>query len=137
MLVVKPTYKEYWEIPGGSIELNESPKACCEREVQEELGLTRAVGRLMGVDYVVDDGVRTEGIMFVFDGGQLTAEEIRSIRLPPDELSEFRFVGDEEIETHLTLPLLGRRIRTIFRSLQTNTTCYLEDGFEKTSKKYS
>jgi 8-oxo-dGTP pyrophosphatase MutT (NUDIX family) len=37
VLLLEPTYKNDWEIPGGIIEDNESPKECCEREVFEEL----------------------------------------------------------------------------------------------------
>ena len=33
VLLVKPTYKPGWEIPGGVVEDNESPKQCCQREV--------------------------------------------------------------------------------------------------------
>ena len=40
VLLVKPTYKPGWEIPGGIVELNESPKKCCEREVLEEIGFS-------------------------------------------------------------------------------------------------
>ena len=133
VLLVKPTYKEYWEIPGGSVEHNESPLTCCEREVCEELGLSRRIGGLLGVDYVVDDGVRTEGVMFVFDGGILTNDEIQSIRLPENELSEFRFVPCEEISTYMTLPFLGRRITKIALATSTGVTLYLEDGHNPAS----
>ena len=39
LLVVKPTYKDHWTIPGGVIEENESPYETCVREVKEEFGL--------------------------------------------------------------------------------------------------
>lgn len=45
VLVVKPTYKQSWEIPGGAVEADESPRTTCRREVEEELGLVRPVGR--------------------------------------------------------------------------------------------
>jgi 8-oxo-dGTP pyrophosphatase MutT (NUDIX family) len=35
--LLEPTYKEDWEIPGGIIEENESPREACKREVLEEL----------------------------------------------------------------------------------------------------
>ena len=41
LLVVEPAYKSNWEIPGGAVELNESPRQACVREVKEELGLER------------------------------------------------------------------------------------------------
>jgi 8-oxo-dGTP diphosphatase len=32
-LLVKPTYKPGWEIPGGTVEANESPSQTCTCEV--------------------------------------------------------------------------------------------------------
>ena len=39
LLLVKPSYKPYWSLPGGLVEAAESPQAACIREVYEEVGL--------------------------------------------------------------------------------------------------
>jgi 8-oxo-dGTP pyrophosphatase MutT (NUDIX family) len=39
LLMVEPTYKEPWEIPGVVIEALESPLSTVVRELQEELGI--------------------------------------------------------------------------------------------------
>ena len=39
LLIVNPTYKDGWEIPGGVVEANESPLNGCVREIREELGI--------------------------------------------------------------------------------------------------
>ena len=36
VLLVNPTYKDTWLLPGGAVEANESPCAACRREVAEE-----------------------------------------------------------------------------------------------------
>jgi 8-oxo-dGTP diphosphatase len=51
VLLVRPTYKEHWEIPGGMVEASESPHEAPAREVAEELGIDRPVGRLLCVDW--------------------------------------------------------------------------------------
>lgn len=40
ILLVRPTYKEHWDIPCGYVEPGESPLAACVREIGEELGLS-------------------------------------------------------------------------------------------------
>ena len=42
VLLVHPTYKDTWDIPGGYVERGESPAAACRRELKEELGIDRA-----------------------------------------------------------------------------------------------
>jgi ADP-ribose pyrophosphatase YjhB (NUDIX family) len=40
VLLVNPSYKETWDLPGGAVKAEESPHAACRREVAEELGST-------------------------------------------------------------------------------------------------
>jgi 8-oxo-dGTP diphosphatase len=45
-----------WSIPGGLLEVGETLRACAQREVREETGLTVIIGDLLGVfDRVVPD----------------------------------------------------------------------------------
>jgi 8-oxo-dGTP diphosphatase len=91
ILLVKPTYKPGWEIPGGMVEANESPLQACLREAREEIELEVRLGRLLCVDYVGVEIAPFERLMFTFDAGIISDLEIAQIVLPPDELSEFRF----------------------------------------------
>lgn len=52
VLLVEPTYKDHWELPGGCVEADESPFAAAARETDEELGLAVRPGRLLIVDWV-------------------------------------------------------------------------------------
>ena len=106
LLIVKPTYKEGWEIPGGAVNDNESPLAACIREVAEELGLERRPLRLLSVDFTGETKQRTESLSFIFDGGVLSDEEIAAILLPEKELSEYRCLTPTD-----ALTLLNRRLR--------------------------
>ncbi|MEV4013370.1 NUDIX hydrolase [Nonomuraea angiospora] len=51
VLLVRPTYKPYMDIPGGYVEPGETPHQACVREVREELGIQPAIGRLLVVDW--------------------------------------------------------------------------------------
>ncbi|MFN8485967.1 MAG: NUDIX hydrolase [Caldilineaceae bacterium] len=125
LLLVNPTYKPQWEIPGGVVEQDESPRQACVREVQEEIGLTKPIERLLSISYKASHANRTEALMFIFWGGVLTPDDIAAIRLPTTELSEYRFVTLAEALTLLT-PALGERVRQSLEILPTERTLYLE-----------
>src|SRR5687768_11944137 len=45
LLILKPTYKGGWTIPGGIVEIGESPWEACRRETREESGLDVTTAR--------------------------------------------------------------------------------------------
>lgn len=128
VLLVEPAYlKKYWELPGGTVESNESPRVAAVREIQEELGLIVEPGRLLAVDWVPPRQGRTEGLMLVFDGGRLSAAQIAAIQIPPHELRSWAWCTPEEEVTRLS-PLLARRASACRQARADGWTAYLEDG---------
>lgn len=130
VMLVKPTYKPDWEIPGGVVELNESPKQCCQREVREELGLERKIGNLLVVDYNGETESKTESLMFIFDGGKLTWSEIESVQLCRDELSEFNFFTAETLPKEMT-DTLRNRVLMAWQQVPKSNGVYLENQEQK------
>jgi 8-oxo-dGTP pyrophosphatase MutT (NUDIX family) len=125
VLVVKPTYKPRWELPGGAVEEGESPRAAARREVAEELGIDRAAGALLALDYASAKGDRTEGLIVVFDGG--TIEDPACLRLPPEELSDWAFVQPARLGDYLP----ARKVRRACAGLRARAerrAIYLENG---------
>jgi 8-oxo-dGTP pyrophosphatase MutT (NUDIX family) len=94
VLIVKPNYREGWQVPGGSVDKNESPKEAGIRETKEEIGITIDDLTFLSVEYkkVLD----FDFLEFIFLGKVLSAEDIASITIQKDELDEFRFVTEEE-----------------------------------------
>ena len=112
MLLVEPTYKADWELPGGAVEADESPFDAARREVTEELALAVLPGRLLVVDWVPPRPGRTEGVMFVYDGGVLGPESVTAIRLPAGELRGWAWcTARERASRVLVYPPAGRRGR--------------------------
>ena len=125
LLVLKPTYKSGWTIPGGVMEADgESPWEACQREVREETGLEVSRGRLAAMDFRRPRPGRAGGIRFLFDCGQLGDEALAGLKLQPEEISESRLVPLPEALTLLRKPIRRRvRAATGGRGL-----AYLEDG---------
>lgn len=128
-LLVEPTYKPYWEIPGGTVEADESPHAAARRELAEELGLRLAVGRMLVTDWVAPRSHRTEGLMLIFDGGVLTPAQAEDIRVPAAELRGWAWCTPREAAERLS-GLLARRLAAALRARAGGGAVYLENGRE-------
>jgi 8-oxo-dGTP diphosphatase len=125
ILVLKPTYKSGWTVPGGQVEEDgESPWAACRREVAEETGLVVTAGRLACVDFLHPRPGRPGGMRFLFDCGVVPAADRARIVLQEGEIGDHRWARPDEADELLSGPV-GRRVA---RALATAGTCYLEDG---------
>ena len=127
ILLVKPTYRPDWLIPGGTIEAGESPSDACRREIKEELDLDISCDKLLCIEYLSASTPQTESVHFVFYGGILTMTQIQQIVLPPSELSNCHFSPIEEALTLLG-SRLARRVPHCLQALQEECIIYLEDG---------
>ena len=127
LIIVKPTYKEGWAIPGGVVEENESPRQACLREVEEEIGLELAAIKFLCLDWQAAHSDKPETLQFIFYGGVLDDKQIKQIKLAPEELSEYQFVSVARA-VQLLRKRLAQRIPKCLEALANNTVVYLEDG---------
>ncbi|TMR95106.1 NUDIX hydrolase [Nonomuraea basaltis] len=126
VLLVRPTYKSYMDIPGGYVEPGETPYEACVREVREELDIQPAIGRLLIVDWAP---LPQEGdkILFVFDGGTLDDRAIKQITFADNELSGYEFRSVEELDD-LLIERLARRLKAAATARELGEMVYLEHG---------
>jgi 8-oxo-dGTP pyrophosphatase MutT (NUDIX family) len=127
LLVLEPSYKSTWDIPGGAVERDESPRLAAKREVHEEVGLVVEPGDLLAVDWVSQSGDFTEIVAFLFDGGVLTPADIDRIVTEPTEASSFKFVTLDEAERLLDAEQFAR-VAAGLRTRGSAATMYLENG---------
>jgi 8-oxo-dGTP pyrophosphatase MutT (NUDIX family) len=132
VLLVKPSYGNTWEIPGGGLEQGEYPFQAAAREVREETGLELRPGRLLAVDWVPpqDDG-RSALANFLFDGGRLDSGLDRGIRLQDGELTGWTLAAPHQWDS-LLAPHMARRVRACASALAAGTTSYLQHGWPLT-----
>ena len=110
VLLVKPTYKPGWDLPGGMAEANEAPDDAARRELKEELGLDVTLHGLLVVDWVPPHGPWDDQLAFIFDGGVLYAGQTTALRPRDGELSTTAFVSPLEA-ARLLGDRLARRLR--------------------------
>jgi 8-oxo-dGTP diphosphatase len=125
LLILNPTYKSGWTIPGGVMEAGgETPWQACRREVREECGLDVRSGRLACVDFRRPRPGRPGGLRFLFDCGRLDDDALRAVVLQPEEISEHQL-----LRLPAALPLLSGPVRRRVRAAAKAKSCrYLEDG---------
>jgi 8-oxo-dGTP pyrophosphatase MutT (NUDIX family) len=122
-LIVKPSYKAGWNLPGGGVDRGETPDQACRRELREELGIDQEVGRLLVCACV--GGADSEHIYWVFDGGALSARQQEQIVLQESELTDFRFSAPEAIGPE-EIPAARRPLwDAALRALETGGTIYI------------
>lgn len=128
ILLVDPSYKPDWDLPGGMAEANEPPLDAAHRELKEELGADLQLGSLLCIDWVSPHGPWDDSLMFIFDGGTLTDEQIAHLTPRDGEVTSIEFHTATSTAAHLR-PYVWRRVRGALDAISTGCPTYLHDGY--------
>lgn len=127
VLLLETSYKPNLEVPGGAAEVDEAPWETAAREVREELGWERPLGGLLVVDYVLPQDSRPEGVVFLFDGGQLEESDLAGLVFGDEEIVSADLYVLEEARPQMK-PLVADRVAAGLAALAHGRTVLCRHG---------
>lgn len=127
VLMCQLTYKTDWDLPGGVVEVNESPREAVSREVEEELSLEIPAGQLVLTDWLPPWGGWDDAICLVFDGGVHPASIVERIVPQAREIRTAEFLTAAEVDERAA-DFTARRVRAALASLSGTGVGYTESG---------
>lgn len=126
VLLCELTYKQDWDLPGGVVEVGESPREAVGREVEEELGLTIDPRSLLLTDWLPPWGGWDDALCLVFDGGTHPAAITEQIVKQAREIRSAEFCTAAQVEERAA-DFTARRVAAALGALRTGST-YTESG---------
>ena len=127
VLLCQLTYKKDWDLPGGVVEVSESPQLAVAREVEEELGLALTAGRLLLTDWLPPWSGWDDALCLVFDGGVHEEAILERVVRQTREIRSVEFCTREQIEDRCA-DFTARRIAAAVAALSTSGGSYTESG---------
>lgn len=126
VLLCNLTYKKDWDLPGGVVEVGESPRVAAARELQEELGFAVDPGPLLLTDWLPPWGGWDDALCLVFDGGTHPASLLDGMVADRREIRDARFCTLEQAR-ELCADFTARRVAAALAALAAGPT-YTESG---------
>jgi len=124
VLMCQLTYKKDWDLPGGVVEVGESPELAAVREVKEELGLDVPSNGLLLTDWLPPWGGWDDAVCLVFDGGVVAAD--LDIVRQEREIRAAEFCTIDEVRERAA-DFTARRVESALRNLA-GGPAYTESG---------
>ena len=128
LLLCQLRYKPDWDLPGGVVEVGESPRLAAARELSEELALTVDPGDLLLVDWLPAWSGWDDACTLVFDGGVHSAELTDAIVVEPREIRSAEFCDSAQIRDRCAPQTIRRALAAL--DSHPGHTRYLESGAE-------
>ena len=127
VLLCQLTYKNDWDLPGGVVEVGESPQLAVAREVSEELGLELPGGPLLLTDWLPPWGGWDDALCLVFDGGRHEPSLLDTMVKEPREIRHAEFCTPEQAADRCA-DFTARRVAAALANVAGHGPAYVESG---------
>lgn len=128
--LLETTFKADWELPGGIVNVGESPWDGAVREIDEELSVEVAVGRVLVVDWLAPYLGWEDAVEIIFDGGVLTEETMDAMVPDAREIRAIHWLAPDKAADKMAPFARGRLLAAIACRLGGGTQ-YLERGLPR------
>jgi RimJ/RimL family protein N-acetyltransferase/8-oxo-dGTP pyrophosphatase MutT (NUDIX family) len=132
VLICQLTYKRDWDLPGGVVEVGESPRLAAGREIHEELALEIEPGDLLLTDWLPPWGGWDDAVCLVFDGGTHDAGIVDRLVLQTREIRNAGFATPEQVRERCA-DFTARRIEAAIENAGMGLSSYVESGSSPTA----
>lgn len=102
VMLCELTYKSEWDLPGGVVEVGESPAVGLVREISEELGIDVTVRGLLTVNWLPAWRGWDDACIFLFDLGVADPAITESMTLQPTEIRSVQWCDADRVAERAT-----------------------------------
>lgn len=124
LLVLEPSYKPNWLVPGGVVEKSESPYEAAIRECKEEIGLAVEIISFLCADYKRGNDEIGDAVHFLFLG---RLQKEAELRIDEEEIKRFHWMKPADALSRFDHHL-STRVAVGLRSIEENRPFYCEEG---------
>jgi RimJ/RimL family protein N-acetyltransferase/ADP-ribose pyrophosphatase YjhB (NUDIX family) len=127
VLLCRLTYKNDWDLPGGVVEVHESPQLAVSRELEEELALVVEAGPLLLTDWLPSWSGWDDAICLVFDGDVHEPAILDKVVLETREIRDAEFCTIDQVRERCA-DFTARRIESALAHARGEGPSYTESG---------
>ena len=106
---------DMWGLPGGRLNVRETPLEGLQREIQEELGVSVAVHEVIHGEQFIHPHKNDPHVFFMYRASLV--DENESFCLQPEEVAEIRWIEKKELDAQTIYPMYHRALEIFFNPL--------------------